>query len=86
MGGGGDEPEKRRHYYPANNFGGLYVGPTTNATANGKTRVIQNKGTECEPSQFGNSRERIAADNEEICNATTENVERAASTDPPLTV
>ena len=41
-----------------------------NATANGKTRVIQNKGTECEPSQFGSRRERIAADNEEICNAT----------------
>ena len=42
-----------------------------NATANGKTRVIQNKCTECEPSQFGSSREeRIAAANEEICNAT----------------
>ena len=41
-----------------------------NATANGKTRVIQNKCTECEPSQFSSSRERIAADNEEICNAT----------------
>ena len=30
QGRGGGEPEKRRHYYPANNFGGLYVGPTTN--------------------------------------------------------
>ena len=31
-----------------------------NATANGKTRVFQNKRTECESSQFGSRRERIA--------------------------
>ena len=30
-----------------------------NATANGETRVIQNIRTECEPLQFGSSRERI---------------------------
>ena len=45
------------------------------------------KRTECEPLQFGNSRERIAAANAENpqCN-TTENVERAASKDQPFTV
>ena len=45
------------------------------------------KRTEYKPSQFGSSRERIAAANAENpqCN-TTENVERAASKDPPLTV
>ena len=46
-----------------------------------------NKRTECEPLQFGSSIERIAAGNTENpqCN-TTENVERAASKDSPLTV
>ena len=41
-----------------------------NATANEKIRVIQNKRTECKPSKFDSSRERIAAANAEICNAT----------------
>ena len=46
-----------------------------------------NKRTENEPSQFGSSRERIAAANTENlqCN-TTENVERVASKNSPLTV
>ena len=36
----------------------------------GKPVLFKIKCTECEPSQFASSRERIAADNEEICNAT----------------
>ena len=53
-----------------------------NVTLIGKKLQRDHERTECEHSQFGSSRERIAAANAENpqCN-TTENVERAAEAD-----
>ena len=58
-----------------------------NVTSIGNKLQRDYKSTECEPSQFGSSRERIAAANAENpqCNIT-ENVERAVNKDSPLTV